>query len=381
MHSGADETSKLLSLSRSFYDAAAAPELWPEIWSDVVRSFGGISGSLFVSSPDSITPIAFPGFSERALQLYAAHYHRSDPWVAMVRATSNAGLLGQEFVSSEKFETSETWQDFSRPHVGAFHIVGAGMPMSGKTRAMLGIHRARDAEAFGATEQRGLTLLLPHLRHSLELARILSEAEIRGRTGFAALQALGLAVVIVTADRRVIFVNRAAEKLAGGDGLLLVRDGASSELRLGTCQPAITRRLVQVVADAARGGPGGGLRLREATEDGRTLTIMAMPLPHHLGEGAGAERGAPRLGNGFALVLVRNDAQPVALPLEILEALYGLTPAEAGVAQALLGGRTAEEVAVERGVSPPTVRSHIRSILEKTGARSLRDLDRYISTM
>jgi DNA-binding CsgD family transcriptional regulator len=61
-----------------------------------------------------------------------------------------------------------------------------------------------------------------------------------------------------------------------------------------------------------------------------------------------------------------------------LQQLFALTAAEAGVALALAAGRSAEEIAAERSVSLPTVRTQIRQILEKTGAMHLRDLGRLL---
>ena len=56
--------------------------------------------------------------------------------------------------------------------------------------------------------------------------------------------------------------------------------------------------------------------------------------------------------------------------------LFGLSTAEAAVAVALLGGKTAEDVARVRQVSLDTVRSQIRTVLNKSEATNLRDLER-----
>ena len=66
------------------------------------------------------------------------------------------------------------------------------------------------------------------------------------------------------------------------------------------------------------------------------------------------------------------------LPLDLLHALYGFTRSEAAVAEALLAGHTAEQIAAMRQVGVPTIRSQIRAILDKTGARTIRDLGRFI---
>ena len=65
----------------------------------------------------------------------------------------------------------------------------------------------------------------------------------------------------------------------------------------------------------------------------------------------------------------------------MLQQLFALTAAEAGVALALAAGRSAEEIAGERAVSLPTVRTQIRQILEKTGALHLRELVRLLAAL
>lgn len=44
-----------------------------------------------------------------------------------------------------------------------------------------------------------------------------------------------------------------------------------------------------------------------------------------------------------------------------------LTPVQARVARSLASGKTVEDIACDGGVSPSTVRTHVRGVLEKTG--------------
>jgi DNA-binding CsgD family transcriptional regulator len=59
--------------------------------------------------------------------------------------------------------------------------------------------------------------------------------------------------------------------------------------------------------------------------------------------------------------------RPQAPPVELVQALFDLTPAEARVARSLASGKTAENIAEDGGVSLNTVRTHVRGVLEKTG--------------
>jgi DNA-binding CsgD family transcriptional regulator len=102
------------------------------------------------------------------------------------------------------------------------------------------------------------------------------------------------------------------------------------------------------------------------------LAVLVAPLPTRL-------HPATALAPSLALVLITDPADGPILAAQALQQLFALTAAETGVAQALVVGRSAEEIAIERGVSLPTVRTQIRQILEKTGASHLRDLVRLLA--
>jgi DNA-binding CsgD family transcriptional regulator len=59
---------------------------------------------------------------------------------------------------------------------------------------------------------------------------------------------------------------------------------------------------------------------------------------------------------------------PQAPPVELVQSLFDLTPAEARVARSLAAGETVEAIATTRGVSQHTIRVHIRRVLGKPAA-------------
>ena len=62
----------------------------------------------------------------------------------------------------------------------------------------------------------------------------------------------------------------------------------------------------------------------------------------------------------------------------IAETAFGLTPAEARAATLVARGATAPEAAQTLGVRPETVKTHIKSVLQKTGAKGAKDLARLL---
>jgi DNA-binding CsgD family transcriptional regulator len=66
-------------------------------------------------------------------------------------------------------------------------------------------------------------------------------------------------------------------------------------------------------------------------------------------------------------------AHPTLIAPLLLKA-YGLTPREREVVQLILRGASTIQAAARLGISPHTVTDHIKSIFEKTGARSRAEL-------
>jgi DNA-binding CsgD family transcriptional regulator len=68
-----------------------------------------------------------------------------------------------------------------------------------------------------------------------------------------------------------------------------------------------------------------------------------------------------------AVLAIMPVAAPQAPPIELVQSLFDLTPAEARVARSLASGKTVEDIASDGGVSLNTVRTHVRGVLAKTG--------------
>jgi DNA-binding CsgD family transcriptional regulator len=59
--------------------------------------------------------------------------------------------------------------------------------------------------------------------------------------------------------------------------------------------------------------------------------------------------------------------QPQAPPVELVQSLFDLTPAEARVARNLAVGKTVDDIATNGGVSRSTILTQLRRVREKTG--------------
>jgi DNA-binding CsgD family transcriptional regulator len=83
-------------------------------------------------------------------------------------------------------------------------------------------------------------------------------------------------------------------------------------------------------------------------------------------------------GRRLAMVVVVDRVQHAPSETDLAE-FFGLSPAEARVAAALLTGKTLAEIVAASGVRITTVRTQLASILRKVGAERQADLVRILS--
>jgi len=75
-----------------------------------------------------------------------------------------------------------------------------------------------------------------------------------------------------------------------------------------------------------------------------------------------------------AALVLTPVTRPEAPPVELVQSLFDLTPAEAKVARGLASGKTADDLATDGGTSLNTIRTHVRCVLEKTGCNRQADV-------
>jgi DNA-binding CsgD family transcriptional regulator len=175
-------------------------------------------------------------------------------------------------------------------------------------------------------------------------------------------------LLIVDAAGRVSYHNAAAETIISeADGLAVIGK------RLAAIDPGETQALRQLIAEAARApqgvtaNPGGVIRIRRRSER-RSYEVLVAPL--------GETTFASGLREPMAAVFIRDPDAPAATSAEWLRRLYGLTPAEARLLQALLAGDSLETISERFRVGAETLRTQLKAIYRKTDTGSQAQLIR-----
>ncbi len=347
----------------AIYDASLDPRRWHDVAHRIAGLFEsqmfGLHRYDLQTGRGSTTVQIGMGDGQRA---YAEHYSKLNAWLRAPGAGAvGVGelLVGTRLVGDRQLERTEFHADFLRPR-DFFYSMGVTLRRDGAMRASATLVRSRSRGDFSAEEQARLATLGVHLRRALEIEERLAGVTAERRALADALDRLPMGVVLLGPGARVSFANARARLYARArDGFTLGADC------LQAATPAVTARLRALLASVACAGSGpgqdaGGWMALPRPSGRRPYALLAGPLgPSH-------PTDAPPRARAVAIAFVSDPERVPRGVAPALRSLFGLTPAEAVLAAALLAGETLQEHAAARGVGVATLRTHLKSLLGKT---------------
>lgn len=295
-----------------------------------------------------------------------------NPWLTLAENYPlRRPALTDDVGGREHLERSRIWQDFYLP----FNIgdsAGAVLERQPEFANIMVIGRAASRPAISSVETKLFSAILPHLARAWRVRRALAEMEALAGTLRFVLDRIGRGVIVTGPDGQVRFANRAADALLSRGRGLDTRQG-----RLRAERPRHTDALLSLIERAAATGVGAeavavdALAIPSSTDE-RPLAVVAEPLaPAHGGAlGHSATPGA---------VLFISDSESSTRPSEErLRVVYGLTSAEARLTNLVVEGHGVASAAETLGVSPNTVKYHLKTVFEKVGVSRQADLVRRV---
>src|SRR5262249_31817085 len=130
--------------------------------------------------------------------------------------------------------------------------------------------------------------------------------------------------------------------------------------------------LARAAGSSRAPGVSGALRLRRPSGK-PDLVFVAIP--------ARSRSFGPGIGRASVVLQITDPPARAMLDPAILIDAFELTPSEATLAADLLCGLRVSEAAAKRGRSVATMRTHLASILAKTGTARQSDLVRLLSQL
>ena len=340
------------------YEAAAGPELWPSALDALSAAAGGI-GALMAHKPHEtagwfecsplLTPSLLDFFAEgwatkNARTLRGAPAIRAGHHVISETLLFEPGELDRQPIQAEFFNRYDL-----RSFIG-FEFV--------PNQILASVERGRHEPADW--EISAFRRILPHLKRVGALALARGAAQAHG--ALDALSLVNCPAILLDNGGRIVRMNEGAELLL--PSAFQVAKGAL--IPLHPAARGAFRTLVAVVTAPERSHqlPASG-PVTIPREAARPLIVRAAPI-------VGAGRDLFRRAK--AILMLADPDRNTKVDSEALRRIFGMTQAEARVAQRLVRGESLEEISNAYNVSKTTARTHLREIFSKTQTRRQAEL-------
>lgn len=304
----------------------------------------------------------------------ANHDLLTDPWITRVVPQLATGRVidSDDLLPRAQMQRTEAFNDY-------YKVLDIGQQVAsvayydGTSSVTLSMCRGVQEPAFEAQAISLLRELTPHWVNAYAIQRRLCALQQQVETLETALDAAPYAMFLLDAKQCVVRMNATADGLLStGEALSLKDQRLHAVLDSGLLQ--------EMLFDACKGGSQHGkvvrrqgvVTLRDA--NGRNVLIAtAHPL----------STPALRQGRGeTAILFVQPVGSALARDLKArLRHLFGLTPAEATLADALYRQADLALAAVQAGISLGTAQTRLKVVFDKTGERGQPALIRLLSAV
>lgn len=359
------------ALLKALYAGPLEEPPWDSFLEAVCVAMRSMAVTLILEPPASDGPGYIINASGRLLpgsRFYREQFFTSDPFVKLPEGQP---VTISEFLPQEEFQASEFNQLFLKP-TGVRFILGMDFRTNTDILARFRVSRGDNSVDFGAEERALTSLLLPHLRQSVEIFARLSRAASERTLYAGTLNQMAVGTIILDGHGKILDKDRIAEQLLKqADGVSSVGGMLSLNDRVASVR---LQETIRRIAESERKGERSLVEaIRVERPSGKRdfgLIVKPAPQPRYLDE-----QHIPGI-----VVFISDPDRHTAMAPAALAKLFGLTPAEAAFAVLLGDGLTLDEAAAEQSIARNTARAHLRSIFAKTGVSRQTQLVRLIVT-
>ena len=367
--SGPISPQALSDLVGAIYDCVLVPSRWPDALAAIRKELNCRTAALSLQELpsgrgllhvcDGIEPYwleRIPDYGLDALDIWggAEAYHALPLHVPLV--------LTQ--VTTCNVHENRYYREWARPQ-GLFDVLAIGLTRDVDSISAIGFGRHDSAGAVGARETAIARLLTPHLHRAVLITRLLDARSIAATTFDSVFDIIGTPIVVVGEDLAVLHANRSARDSLEQRMPLFVHRGRLVAAAQGTM--AALTAAIRRLGDDESGIGAQGIGVPAVSADGNACVLHILPL-----KGERLRHGVPV--EARAAIFVASRTAPAPASAELVRALFGLTPAEGKVYARIVAGLTVEAAALELGVAPSTVKTHLLRVYEKTGTHRRSEL-------
>jgi DNA-binding CsgD family transcriptional regulator len=368
---------ELQEVVAQIYRATTEPENWNAVIERIGRRIGASLAAVHVHAAagevEAATTVGAWGRRRPGLRNYESYYATRNIWILHGAHLLQPGaiLTGEDLCPDDVLLRSEFYIDFLRP-IDVRYSIRAVLTGDPEPLAYFSAARPHKSRPFGDAQRRILGAVTPHLMQAIRIQSRLESIQAGRHAASGTLERLPLAVIFLDRRCRVIEMNSSARRIVeAGDGLRIER---------GVLAAFCTRAEVQLqqmifgaaALDSGRFLQHGGALSLPRPESRRPLSAMVAP--------TGVTGVFPTSRSARVVVLIEEPARRTNTPSAEFVKDHKLSPAEAQLAARLVSGLSLRQAAAALGIRDSTVRSHLKRVFVKTGARRQAELVRRVLT-
>ncbi len=363
------EPDDLLDAIGAIHAAGLDAKLWPQALAGVTRVVGGIAATLevFDRKASALTEFHCFGIPPANELAYLDHYSALNPRIpALINGKPGSLVTDYTVLDERSMNRDPFYAEFLAP-VGYRYFIGGILTVTEQESSLFSVQRAIRQGHVDRESMARMRTLLSHVRGAFDVARRLKGAQRRTDALERTLDWLTDGAALLRNDGRVLYCNEAFETaIRRNDGLRIVKGAVEF------AAPQAHARFAAALDAVGRLGSG----------DPGAIAYADFPAPRAAGAPAyvvslrplAEWRMSRRYPDAIVIVFVRDPLGRNAAAARMLRELFGLTEAEASLAQALQAGVPLSEYARESAVTLNTVYTHLRRIKEKTGCTRIAKL-------
>jgi DNA-binding CsgD family transcriptional regulator len=362
-----------LDLIGHIYDAVFDPVLWNDTIDRIRRYLGLYIGVISaLHRPTGISIQATTNISPDYLRIMAEEVDSlPDLWGGFDRFSRfplEEPIRMTDYVPLEQMAGNRYYERVGRPQ-GLVDQIVLILELDASMVATLGMGLHESMPPIDENQLETFRILAPHMRRAVRISNLLETRSILAASLEATLDALGSAVLLVDDDLAILYANQRAEAmLHAGDPITSIRGRLDVPRELA--KGLLERSVAAATLPGQALGPASGIPVRR--RDGSGAIVHVLPL---------RQRATGATSRAVAAVFVAEPNTALNLPLEGIQALYDLRPAEVRVLELIAAGSSGRGVAEALGISQNTAKTHTLRLFDKLGIHTRAELVRFAREM
>jgi hypothetical protein len=263
-----DDTEQLLRLIASIYDAALDSARWPSVLEQSARYVGGTASALFLKdvAQHSQDEVYTWGYDADFIKSYKATYIHFDPFsIGLFLSGVDVVISLVDLMPHTEFQQSRFFKEWVQPQNWIDAICATLEKSNSAYSAVSVIRHVRDGIADQESRER-MRMIVPHLRRSVTISRIMDAKERQGAALAETLDGLSAAVFLLDPTGRVMHANAQARTMIAEAAIVRSAAGKLTVVNSGADQALHEILRSAASGDSALGAKGIGLPCKRPTD-------------------------------------------------------------------------------------------------------------------